>query len=143
MMLKTVAEVAAYAKEKRVRVGIENMEDRPYEIVHTIEELNRFAPIGEGNPYFGVTIDFGHYATLGVGLPELAKLRLPIHDVHLSQGQNKKVHRPLTLENGIVDVEGAFRLLKEYGYEDSVILEVIEGQKESRKIMDDILASIE
>ena len=50
----------------------------------------------ELSAYFGVTIDFAHYASHGIGLPDLGALKLPINDVHLSQIVDGKMHRGLT-----------------------------------------------
>ena len=118
------------------------MERRPFEIVYTVDELNRFASIGKDNTYFGVTIDFGHYATNGIGLPRLDQLQLPVYDVHLSQGTDGKVHKSLMLENGFVDIEGALRSLAQYGYEGSVILEIASDHRESRVLAEKILELI-
>ena len=123
-LMDAVAEIAQYAKEKQVYVGLENMELRPFELVHTVEELNRFAHLGEDNPYFGVTIDFAHYATLGIGLPDLNALKLPIYNVHLSQVLDGKAHHSLTLTEGIVDLPGVCRRLADYGYNGHVLLEI-------------------
>ena len=59
-LYEAVEEIVLYAKEKRVRVALENMELRPYEYIMTVADLNRFAPLAKDNEYFGVTIDFCH-----------------------------------------------------------------------------------
>ena len=123
-MMEAVAEIAQYAKEKKVNVGIENMELRPYELVQTVEDLNRFAHLGVDNPYFGVTIDFAHYTTLGIGLPDLTKLKLPIHNVHLSQVRGGTANHSLAFTDGDVDLAGVCKALKEYGYDGHVLLEI-------------------
>lgn len=121
-LMEVVSDIAQYAKEKQVYVGMENMELRPYELVFTIDDLNRFAKFGENNPYFGVTIDFAHYVTLGIGLPDLRKLELPLHNVHLSQVKDRP-HVPLTNTDGRVDVDSICRLLADYGYTGTIVLE--------------------
>ena len=141
-MMDAVAEIAEYAKEKKVYVAIENMELRPYEVVFTIEDLNRFAKFGENNPYFGVTIDFAHFASHGKGLPDLKALKLPIYVVHLSQVVDGKAHYALTFDNGIVDIEEACRLLKDYGYDGHVTLEIGSHVFESVEILREINARI-
>lgn len=123
-MMEAVSQIAQYAREKQVFVSIENMELRPYELVFTMKDLNRFARFGENNPYFGVTIDFAHYATLGLGLPDLKALKLPIFIVHLSQVVDGKPHHALTRTDGAVDVAEVCRLLDEYGYDGHVVLEI-------------------
>lgn len=122
-MMDAVSDIAQYAKEKKIFVGIENMERRPYELVYTIADLNRFAPLAENNPYFGVTIDFAHYASHGIGLPDLCALKLPIYDVHLSQIVDGKMHAELSKEGGTPDICAVCRLLAAYGYDGVVVLE--------------------
>ena len=133
LLLQAVAEIAAYAKEKKVRVGIENMECREKELVFTVEDLNRFAPLGEGNPYFGVTLDFVHFATHGITDPRLQKLKLPIFNVHLSQGLGRKTHLPLTVEDGTVDIEAVCRGLIEWGYEGFLVFELGETGRKAKR----------
>ena len=141
-MMDVVSQIAEYAKEKQVPVGIENMELRPYELVFTVEDLNRFARLGTDNPYFGVTIDFAHYVTLGKGLPDLKALKLPIHAVHLSQVADGKPHLPLTRTDGAVDVAQVCRLLTEYSYDGQVVLEIGPPLWESVEILKTITATI-
>lgn len=142
-MLETVADLAQYAKEKQVYIGLENMELRPYELVFTIEDLNRFAHIGENNPYFGVTIDFAHYATLNIGLPDLRALKLPVHDVHLSQVVDGKPHISLARANGAPDVDAVCRLLMEYGYDGFIVLEHGIPLWESLEILDAAIKALQ
>jgi len=138
-LLKTVAEIAEYAKEKRVCIGIENMENRPFELVYTIADLNRFAKIGKDNPYFGVTLDFVHFSSHGILKPDLSELKLPVHNVHLSQGLNGKLHLPLTVENGMVDVKSVCEVLKDYGYDSLVVFEVTGEQAECKRILEETM----
>lgn len=141
-LMDAVEEIAAYAKEKRVYVGIENMELRPYELVFTIDDLNRFARFGANNPYFGVTIDFAHYATHGIGLPDLKALKLPIYNVHLSQVRNGTAHHALTFTDGIVDVDAVCRLLADYGYDGHIALEIGNPLWESVEILDNTIRAL-
>ena len=134
-LFSVVEEIAAYAKEKQVRVAIENMELRPMELVYTIEDLNRFAYIGENNPWFGVTLDFAHFASLDIIKPELSALRLPLFNVHLSQLTEEKMHAPLTAEGGKVDVPGVCKLLRDYGYTGRIILEQNADYAESLQLL--------
>lgn len=140
-MMEIVSDIAEYAKEKNVFVAIENMELRPYELVYTIDDLNRFAHLAENNQYFGVTIDFAHYSSHKIGLPDLKKLKLPLYDVHLSQNVNQKMHRPLT-EEGSLDVTAVCRMLSDYGYNGLVVLEVSGNASESKKALDEILENL-
>ena len=140
-LLAVVAELAQYAREKKVYLAIENMELRPYELVYTIEDLNRFAPIGQNNPYFGVTVDFAHYASHGMGLPDLKALKLPLLDVHLSQN-NGKMHSALR-SGGDPDVGAVCRLLADYGYDGIITLEVTDGVWESVALLADELKKLE
>lgn len=138
-MWDAVTRIANHAKEKQVYVAIENMERRPYELVFTVEDLNLFAPFGENNPYFGVTIDFAHYASHGIGLPELGKLKLPIHDVHLSQLTNGIMHSQLQELHGTPDITEVCRLLADYGYKGLLVLEVGPQVQESAETLAEAL----
>lgn len=138
-LFAAVEEIAAYAKEKQVRVAIENMELRPLELVYTIDDLNKFAYIGENNPWFGVALDFAHFASLGIGDADLAKLQLPLFNVHLSQLTEEKMHAPLTAEGGKVDVATVCRLLRDYGYTGRIILEQNEDYKASLQLLMQIM----
>ena len=139
-LFSAVEDIAAYAKEKRVRVSIENMEKRAFEMVCTLEDLNRFAYIRENNEYFGVTLDFVHLSTHGIFEPDLSELKLPIYDVHISQNAGGKTHHPLTVEGGTVHLDAVVRSLLDYGYDGFVVLEVNGGRKRS---LDVINATIE
>ena len=134
-MMDVVSDIAQYAKEKKVFVGIENMELRPYELVYTIEDLNRFAPFAENNPYFGVTIDFAHYASLGIGFPDLSALKLPIYDVHVSQIVNGVMHSGFIGPDCEPDIDEVCRLLADYGYDGLIVLETRERIWESAKML--------
>ena len=134
-LFSVVEEIAAYAKEKQVRVAIENMELRPMELVYTIEDLNRFAYIGKNNPWFGVTLDFAHFASLDIIHPDLKTLKLPLFNVHLSQLTEEKMHAPLTAQGGKVDVPGVCKLLHDYGYTGRIILEQNADYAESLQLL--------
>lgn len=141
-MMDIVSDIAQYAKKKKVFVAIENMELRPYELVYSIDDLNRFAHLSENNPYFGVTLDFAHYSSHGIGLPDLKKLKLPLYDVHLSQNVDQKMHRALSSEDGSLDIREVCRLLLDYGYDGLVVLEVEGNASESKKILEEILNTL-
>lgn len=136
-LIKTVGEIAEYAKEKKVHIGIENMEKRPFELVYTIDDLNRFAELGRDNPYFGVTLDFAHFSSHGITKPDLSKLKLPVHNVHLSQGVNGKLHRELTVGEGMVDVKSVCEVLNSYGYKSLVVFEVPCDQAGCKRILEE------
>lgn len=141
-MMEIVSDLAQYAKEKKVFLGIENMERRPYELVYTIDDLNRFAHLAENNPYFGVTIDFMHYSTHEIGMPKLSELKLPIFDVHLSQNVDGKVHRSLAEEGGSIDVGEVCRMLLNYRYDGLVVLEVGDAIFESKEVLEKVLKGL-
>lgn len=141
LLTASAARIAAYAKEKKVFVGLENMERRKNEIVCTVADLNRFEPLARENPYFGVTLDFVHFSTLG-DVPDLGELRLPIHDVHISQNAGGKTHRPLTEPGGTVDVLKVCRRLADCGYKGFAVLEMVEGWDESRDVMNRVLEQL-
>jgi len=142
-LMEIVTDIAQYAKEKKVRVGIENMELRPYELVFTIDDLNRFAHLTENNPYFGATIDFAHYSSHKIGLPDLSKLKLPLYNVHLSQNLDEgKMHQSLVNENGLVDLAEVCRSLENYGYDKLVVLEVSGIVLESKQVLEATLKDL-
>ena len=142
-MLDIVAELAQYAKENQVFLGIENMECRPYELVYTIDDLNRFAHLTESNPYLGVCIDFAHYSSHGIGMPDLRALRLPIYDIHLSQNVNGKMHCSLSTAEGSLEVAEVCRMLLDYGYDGLVVLEVTgDAMCASKEALEKVLATL-
>ena len=141
-LMGVVADLAAYAKEKQVYVGIENMERRPYELIHTVEELNGFAHLAENNPYFGATMDFAHYFSHGIGMPNLYDLKLPLHDVHLSQSVEGMLHRSLVSEGGALDLSDVCRRLTDYGYDGFLVLEIGEHFRESKELLEQVLATL-
>ena len=142
LLIKTVAEIAEYAKEKKVYIGLENMERRQFELVYTIDDLNRFADIGKNNPYFGVTLDFAHFSSHGILKPDLSKLKLPVHNVHLSQGLNGKMHVPLTVENGMVDIKSVCEVLKDYKYDSFVVFEVTGDHIAAKRILEETMQQV-
>ncbi|MBQ6799304.1 MAG: sugar phosphate isomerase/epimerase [Oscillospiraceae bacterium] len=141
-MMEIISDIARYAKERKVYLGLENMELRPFELVYTVEDLNRFAPLAEDNPYFGVTMDFTHYCSHGIGMPDLSALKLPLYDVHLSQNVEGKMHCDLTAEDGLLDIREVCRLLSEYGYDGLVVLEVLGDPWESRNVLERVLTTL-
>lgn len=124
-LYEAVREIAEYVKEKRVHVALENMERRPYEYIMTVDDLNRFAPLGEDNEYLGVTIDFCHYSSHTVGEVPLHQIRLPLFDVHLSQNVGGKMHRNLN-EEGEISLALVDAMLRRIGYDGFVTLEVLD-----------------
>ena len=139
LMTETLRELGEIAREGGVRIALENMEARPNEIVHSVKELNYFAPLAAENPYFGVTMDFSHYLTLGIGLPDLSELKLPLFDVHLSQTVEGKPHFTLERKDGIADLPVIVSDLRAYGYAGPVVLEVREGHGASRAILSEVM----
>ena len=134
-LFTVMEELAAYAREKQVYLAFENMELRNFELVYTIEDLNRFAYIGENNPWFGVTLDFAHFASHGIIHPDLSQLKLPILNVHLSQLTEEKMHDALTAQGGKVDVPWVLKALEDYGYKGRIILELTHGRAESLQLL--------
>ena len=114
----------------------------PLELVYTIDDLNKFAYIGENNPWFGVTLDFAHFASLGIIKPDLSQLKLPVFNIHLSQLTEEKMHAPLTAQNGKVDVPGVCKLLRDYGYTGRIILELSADYAESLQLFREISRNI-
>lgn len=137
-LFSVVEELAAYAKEKQVYLAFENMELRDFELVYTMEDLNRFAYIGENNPWFGVTLDFAHFASHGIIHPDLSQLKLPILNVHLSQLTPEKMHDGLTAQGGKVDVPWVLKALEDCGYKGRIILELTKDREESLQLLQKI-----
>ena len=142
-LMNAVTDIAAYAKNKQVYVGLENMELRKYELVFTIDDLNRFAHLAENNPYFGVTIDFAHFTSHGIFAPDLNSLKLPVYNVHLSQCIAGKMHCPLTAPGGVVRVEDAYTILNRYGYNGRIVFEMRSEYRESMELLRKIQQSQE
>ena len=123
VMLESMAELAAYAKEAKIHLGVENMEKRKKELVYTVDDLNRFAPLAQENPYFGVTLDFCHFATNDILAPELDRLLAPVKNVHISQCTDGKPHFALYKE-GILVPANVAQMLDGIGYTGSVTMEI-------------------
>ena len=119
-----VQEIADYAVSEKVSVGIENMEYRKKEMVFSIEDLNRFVSVGENNPYFGVTLDFSHFATNKISLNEIKKMCLPIKNVHISQCVAGKPHLPMDADGGEVQTAEVLSILNALGYQDAIVMEL-------------------
>lgn len=124
LLLEVTEEIADYAAVKKVSVGIENMECRKKEFVLSTEDLNRFENIAKENPYFGVTLDFSHFAANKILPEQFGPLSLPVKNVHMSQCIDGKPHLPLDLPGGKVNVVKVFELLDEIGYQDMVVMEL-------------------
>lgn len=142
ILLDSVAEIAAYAAEKRVHAALENMECRKKELVRTVSDLNRFAVLAAENPYFGAALEISHFAANRIFLPELDELKLPIKNVYISQYMDGRPHFSLTEANGEIQLDKVQRLLDSVGYDSYMILGLksIQGCKvfeESRKILED------
>lgn len=142
ILLDSVAEIIAYAAEKKVHVALENMECRKKELVRTVSDLNRFAVLGTENPYFGVALEFSHFAANGIFLPKLEELKLPVKSVYISQYMDGRPHFSLTEENGEIQLDKVQRLLDSIGYDSYMVLGLksIQGCKvfeESRRILEE------
>ncbi len=124
VLLDSVREIIDYAAQQKVYISIENMENRNKELVMDITDLNRFEMISKGNNYFGVTLDFSHFATNAISLPELKQLRLPIRNVHISQCVDKKPHLSLETPNGEVMLNQIVESLQKEKYEGLYVLEI-------------------
>ena len=123
VMLDSVSEIAEYAKNQKVYIAIENMEFRKKELVFTIDDLNRFEEIARNNEFFGVTLDFSHFATNKIYSTNLDGLKLPVYNVHLSQCVDSKPHYPL-YETGEIDICKVFKILHKYDYNSTVVMEL-------------------
>ena len=104
-------------------VAIENMERRKKELVLSWEDLNRFNNIGNDNEYFGLTLDFSHFATNEIYACDIGEINLPVYNVHLSQCMDDKPHLPL-YEKGNVNIKDVLLYLDKINYPSNVVLEL-------------------
>ncbi len=123
VLMDSVSEIAQYSKTKKVYSAIENMELRKKELVLTAEHLNRFCSVSENNEFFGVTLDFCHFATNGIFSGEIGDIRIPVYNVHLSQSVNSKPHYP-AYEEGDIDFREVPKALQRYNYSSAVVMEL-------------------
>lgn len=123
VMLESVEEISDYAKNKMVYIAVENMEHRSRELLYTIEDFKKFEVLAKNNPYFGVTIDFSHFATNKIYNPELTHLQIPVHNIHLSQCAEDKPHLPLYV-NGDIKLDTIIEFLERYKINTTIILEL-------------------
>ena len=142
VLIESVSEIAEYSKTKKVYSAIENMELRKKELVLTAEHLNSFYSLAENNEFFGVILDFSHFATNGIFAKTIGDIRIPIYNVHLSQSVNSKPHYPV-YEEGDIDFREVLEALQKYNYNSVVVMELksvfdAEVYKKSKMVLDSI-----
>ena len=113
LLLESVQDIADYAKERKVYIAIENMELRKKELVFSVDDLNKFEFISKNNIYFGVTLDFSHFATNKIYPQNITGLRLPVYNVHISQCVGGKPHFPL-YDAGEIEMPDVIKILGNY-----------------------------
>ncbi|MBE7063275.1 MAG: sugar phosphate isomerase/epimerase [Ruminococcaceae bacterium] len=123
VLLDSVSKIAEYAKLKKVYVALENMELRKNELVLTIDDLNKFEEIARDNNFFGVTLDFSHFATNKIYPQYMTELKVPIYNVHISQCIASKPHYPL-YEAGEINIGEVFNFLEKIDYRSVVVTEL-------------------
>lgn len=99
------------------------MELRKKELVFSVDDLNRFEEIASNNKFFGVTLDFSHFATNRIYPQNLTGLKLPVYNVHLSQCVDSNPHYPL-FKMGEIDINEVFETLQKYDYNSTVVMEL-------------------
>jgi sugar phosphate isomerase/epimerase len=122
-------EIAAYAEQFEVKIGLENMEKRPKEFVMTYDVVDHL--IREVNsPYLGMTLDLAHCHSLGEVTEFVQSVQVPIFNVHISQASKKKMHLPFdTKQEDAIDFEPVLPLLYEK-YDGVLINESFQHGKE-------------
>jgi len=100
--------LANRAEQEGVVIGIENMENRPQELVLTENQLRKIIQ-GVGSPSLETTLDVAHLYSLNQGLDSLAHWQLPLANVHISQA-GSKMHLPIYAP-GEIDYHQAFSCL--------------------------------
>jgi len=92
-----------------VRFNIENHPEK------TVAEI--LAPIGGGNEWLGVCVDTGWLGTQGVDAPAtIRELGAFVRHTHIKDVRAVGTHETCLLGEGVVDVVGSIRALKEIGY---------------------------
>ncbi|MGH7857483.1 MAG: sugar phosphate isomerase/epimerase family protein [Candidatus Binatia bacterium] len=90
-----------------------NFENHPQK---TTDEI--LAPIGGGNEWLGVCVDTGWLGTQGVDAPEtIRKLGPLVRHVHVKDVKAAGRHDTCNLGEGVVDVAGCLRALRDVGYD--------------------------
>lgn len=123
VLFESVQEISNYAKEKKVYIAIENMENRKKEIVNSIDDLNKFEYFSKENPFFGAAIDFSHLATNKIFVEQSTDIQLPIYNVHISQCVDGKPHYPVS-DTGEIDIGRSIDFLKQRGYDSHIVVEL-------------------
>jgi sugar phosphate isomerase/epimerase len=107
-------QVAAYAEEKGVIVGLENHG----RLCGTIEAIRTIVD-GVGSDNFGVTFDTGNWVGAGEdpveAAREFAKDTVYVHIKDLKKGEERS--RSCVVGEGFVDIAGCGRILKDAGYQ--------------------------
>lgn len=127
-MKEALWEISMLAEQKKIVVGLENMENRPKEVFTFLRELNRLLDSCR-NPFLGVTLDFAHLQTVD---PELDLLTLthPVVNVHVSQCVNGVPHHSLTAE-GDLPLSRCLSMLTDRGYAGTVVVEAKDNVTEA------------
>lgn len=107
---RTPAEATALCKATGIRFNHENHPEKsPAEIL---------AKVDGGNEWLGVCIDTGWLGTQSVSAPEAVRTcRSVLRHVHVKDVKANGAHHTCLLGEGVVDLAGAIRLLKESGYD--------------------------
>ncbi|MHB1308249.1 MAG: sugar phosphate isomerase/epimerase family protein [Limisphaerales bacterium] len=89
-----------------------NLENHPEK---TVEQI--LAPIGGGNDWLGVCVDTGWLGTQGADAPAVIRALGPlVRHTHIKDVKAAGAHETCLLGEGVVDVAGAIRALREIGY---------------------------
>lgn len=105
----TIDDVAAIVEKTGIRYNLEN---HPEGSAAEIRDK-----IGGGSDAIGVAVDTGWLGTQGVDAPAVVReLGALVRHVHVKDVKAAGGHETCPLGEGVVDLEGVFRVLREQGY---------------------------
>src|SRR5690625_1340560 len=135
VQIGTFREIAAYAGKSGVKIGIENMERRPKELINAAADINRLIKAVD-NPYIGLTLDLAHCHSVE-DVPEyLGKIDVPVFNVHISQANPEKMHLPFnSTAPDLIDFEPVLRKLSSM-YTGMIVNESYDGKDPEAVLQD-------
>lgn len=113
--------IIEFAEKEQVFIGFENMEARAKETYIYLEHINQLLDKKQSD-FSGITLDFAHLYTVDPTL-NLASLRYPIQNVHISQCVQGKPHFRLDAAEGQLSISSCLRALQQIGYDKTVVIE--------------------
>ncbi|SPD75379.1 Sugar phosphate isomerase/epimerase [uncultured Desulfobacterium sp.] len=120
ILKKSLVEVAEYAEDRNIRVGIE------YEPGLLVENSKELLVLMDdlGSPFVGVNLDLGHCHVIGEDIEEVISLfSNKIFHVHLEDIKARK-HHHLIPGLGDMDIQGILEALQRHSYNNLVTVEL-------------------